>query len=180
MLEVYHVWQAAEYHQHSSAQKDAASELLNMIQLKGNEKILDIGCGDGKITAAIAERVPLGSVVGLDLSPEMISFASKRYSKDQYPNLSFVEQDAQYLEFPDQFDLIFSSFALQWVLDHEAFLKRVSNILKPSGRFIATIPLGISSALEFSIAQVLAKPEWSPYFVNFAKKWQFTSEDRKS
>ena len=78
-------WNPNDYQQHSSQQQKWAKEILPMLHLKGDERILDIGCGDGKITAEVARHVPQGSVVGLDASAEMIDFADKQYSSDLQP-----------------------------------------------------------------------------------------------
>ncbi len=171
-----HVWQAEEYHQHSSAQRDAASQLLHHINLLGNERILDIGCGDGKISAAIASYVQAGSILGIDVSSEMIEFARKKFPKERYTNLTFLLQDASQLHYNGEFNVIFSSFALQWVLDHNAFLKSAYNSLTSLGYFVATIPLGVSLALEQSISEVLSIPKWAPHFLNFVQHWRFTSQ----
>ncbi len=162
-----HVWQAEEYRSNSSTQSIAATDLLQYIKLKGDEKVLDVGCGDGKITATIANYLQSGSVLGIDISPEMIVFAKKTFPKDRYSNLTFLLQNAQQLNYFEQFDVIFSSFALQWLPDEDAFFKGAYNSLKPSGYLALTIPLGISSALEQAITEKATSLEWSEYFQNF-------------
>ena len=82
-------WNAAEYYRRSSLQEAMAQEVLALLDLKGSERILDVGCGDGKITAEIAGRVPRGSVLGVDPSADMIAFASSRFGPPAYPNLRF-------------------------------------------------------------------------------------------
>jgi ubiquinone/menaquinone biosynthesis C-methylase UbiE len=84
-----HVWQAAEYHENSSAQKEAALHLLQFCKFRKNDHVLDIGCGDGKITALIACKVKQGRVLGIDISQEMINFAQEAFSKNQFSNLLF-------------------------------------------------------------------------------------------
>jgi trans-aconitate 2-methyltransferase len=69
-------WNAESYSRQSSLQQAMAEEQLSSLTLEGSERILDVGCGDGKITAAIAARVPRGSVLGVDPSRDMIAFAS--------------------------------------------------------------------------------------------------------
>lgn len=171
-----HIWQAEEYHQHSTVQSEAASELLQHIQFNGSESVLDIGCGDGKITAKIAKHIPNGSALGLDISKEMIEFAQAKFAKDNHPNLTFLLQDAQQLKYDKEFDLVFSSFALQWIPDHHSFLKDVNKSLKPVGYLAATIPLGISVGLGQAIKELTSQARWLPYFLNFSQKWQFPNE----
>src|SRR6185437_10024776 len=108
-------WNAKDYHQHSSVQYDAAMQLLKQIPLKGCETVLDVGCGDGKITAKIAESVPQGAVIGIDTSSDMVNFACQTCPKSKYPNLNFLVQDAQSFDYSHELDIVFTSFALQWL-----------------------------------------------------------------
>ncbi len=73
-------WNASEYDRLSALQDTMAAEVLSSLTLKGNERILDIGCGNGKTTAAIAERIPQGSVLGVDASAEMVAFANEHWT----------------------------------------------------------------------------------------------------
>ena len=82
-----HRWDPKVYEKSSSAQQKWAQELLSKISIRGDERILDIGCGDGKITAEIALLVPRGSVMGLDNSVEMLGFARSRFPPLSQPNL---------------------------------------------------------------------------------------------
>jgi trans-aconitate 2-methyltransferase len=170
------IWHAEGYHSHSAAQSTAASQLLQYFRFKGNEQVLDVGCGDGKISATIASYVPAGSVLGVDISPEMIGFAHNLFPKERFPNLLFLIQDAQHLDYNGKFDVIFSSFALQWILDHDSFLQAAYKSLRPFGCLVATIPLDISKLFEESIAITISLPEWAPYFHNFSKNWHFPTD----
>src|SRR5690606_12903627 len=107
-----------EYHHHSSSQKDAASDLMQYISLTGTETVLDIGCGDGKITAEIAKKLPKGKVLGIDISPSMIQFAETAFPSNEYKNLEFILLGAEDINFDNQFDHVLSFTALQWVKDH--------------------------------------------------------------
>ncbi len=78
-------WDPNQYHISSEAQKKLALELLSKAGLRGNESVLDLGCGDGKITAKIANLVPEGWVIEIDSSPEMIKFAQEHYPAKEYP-----------------------------------------------------------------------------------------------
>src|SRR5579864_3250079 len=93
------VWSAADYASNSTVQQTWARELIAQLKLRGNERILDVGCGDGKITAELARSVPSGSVVGIDASPQMIDFAIRKFS---IPNLGFRVLDARQIK-PDAF-----------------------------------------------------------------------------
>src|SRR5690242_304941 len=105
-------WNPQEYHRHSSEQQRWATELIEKLHLKGDEHLLDVGCGDGKVTAAIAARLPRGRVVGVDKSQEMISFARMHFPA---PNLAFMQMDASALSFNAEFGVIFSNAVLHWI-----------------------------------------------------------------
>src|SRR5689334_4212233 len=113
-------WLASDYNRQSSLQQAMAEEQLRLLTLKGSERILDVGCGDGKISAAIAERVPTGSVLGVDPSRDMVVFASSHFATAARPNLRFEVADARRLPYRNDFDLVVSFNALHWVPEQEA------------------------------------------------------------
>lgn len=166
-------WKADDYYQNSSSQKEAASDLMKLVVLKGDEKILDVGCGDGKITAEIAAKIPNGEIVGIDISPSMIEFAKKNFNLS---NLSFHLQNAEELNYRDAFDLILSFTALQWVQDHPVFLEGAYQALKPSGMLAISMPMGLPIPLEKAVHEVITRPEWSSHFEHFVTGWNFVDE----
>jgi trans-aconitate 2-methyltransferase len=136
-----HKWDPVEYERSSSAQYRWALELISQINIAPDKHILDMGCGDGKITAHLAAAVPLGRVTGIDLSSEMIRFAQAKFSsKDyptlSYPTLSFQVGDATCLPFCEEFDLAVSFACLHWIKDIPAVLKGVCRSLRPGGRIL--------------------------------------------
>lgn len=173
-------WRAEEYHHNSSAQRKGAIELLRSIEFKGDECVLDVGCGDGKITAEIANSLKNGHVVGVDASPDMVEFAQKTYQNPYNPNLMFSLQNASQLSFENEFDIVFSSFALHWVIDQHLFLQGANKSLKPSGHLVLVIPLDFSLTLEASAKTIIEKPEWSQYFRDFIKSWRFIRKEEYS
>ena len=129
-------WNAADYAANSVVQQTWARELIAKLNLCGDEHILDVGCGDGKVTAEIARALPRGSVTGADASPQMIEFAKKTFPAEKFLNLRFRVMDARKIKFGRQFDFIFSNAALHWVDDHQAILRGAAAVLKPGGRLI--------------------------------------------
>ena len=127
-------WNAEDYHQNSSEQQRLAQEAIAKLGFQGNERILDIGCGDGKITVELAALVPNGSVVGIDSSAEMIAFAKSKFPASSFPNLSFQQGDAKNLNFENEFDAIVSFNCLHWIKDHLAVLAGIKKSLKPDGK----------------------------------------------
>jgi trans-aconitate methyltransferase len=136
MSEPGYRWDSQDYARHSAAQAQWAQELIAKLELRGAEAVLDIGSGDGKVTALLAARVPGGSVLGLDSSPEMVEQALRAYPPDRHPNLRFLLGNALELGFERRFDLVFSNATLHWVRDHLRVLRGVARALKPGGRLL--------------------------------------------
>jgi trans-aconitate 2-methyltransferase len=174
---VYH-WNAEEYHTSSSNQKKWALDLLSKLDLKGSESVLDIGCGDGEITAAIAQRVPHGSVVGIDSSRDMIELATKHFPPTRCPNLTYFLRDARHLDFDEEFDAVFSNACLHWVLDHRPVLQGIKKCLKPSGRVLLQMGgKGNAATVLEAIDTVLNMPQWARYFGEFTFPYGFYGPD---
>lgn len=173
------MWNPEDYAKNSDAQLKWAVELRShsLKELTGNESILDVGCGDGKITADFAATYPFSNVVGIDSSPEMIAYASRTYPKAQYPNLSFACMDARSLSFKDEFDLIFSNAVLHWVDDHRAFLKGANLALHAGGRLIISCGgKGNAAGVLQVFADLIVRDAWSIYFNSFFDPYFFYSD----
>jgi len=161
-------WCASDYSRQSSLQQTMAEEQLALLALKGNERILDVGCGDGKITAEIASRVPRGSVLGVDPSADMIKFASSHFDPRERSNLRFEVADARNLPYRHEFDLIASFNALHWVPEQAQALTSIHAALKPDGQaMLRLVPQGERKSLEDVIEAVRSRPRWASYFSGF-------------
>lgn len=170
-------WKADEYHLNSSSQKNAASDLLRYVSIQNDWTILDVGCGDGKITAELSKKAQEGRVVGLDISPAMIGFAKEHYQTDAYPNLEFVIGDALQIDYHNEFDAVLSFTTLQWIGNHELFIREAYQALKPVGVLAVTMPMGLPATLQQAVMEAREKPEWSPYFIDFSTGWNFPEEN---
>jgi len=165
-------WNPSDYETNSSAQERAAAAIISRLDLRGNEQILDIGCGDGKVTMKLASRVPQGRVLGIDSSRDMVDFAGKRYPSSEYSNLSFELGNAQNLNFDQEFDLVTSFACLHWVKDHLAVLEGVRRSLKPGGK-VHILCGGRSTGDDLaSLAkEIMRSPTWSKYFRGFSNPY---------
>jgi trans-aconitate 2-methyltransferase len=168
---------SVKYAQNSNTQQSWARDLLQEIQLRGNEAILDVACGNGKITADFAKTLPNSRVVGIDSSAEMVAYASRTYPSTLYPNLSFDRTDAQSLHFQQEFDLCFSNATLHWVDDHQAFLRRASQVLKSGGRLmISCAGEGNAAGVLQVFAELMQSKTWEEYFYTFHNTYSFYSD----
>ena len=168
------MWNPEDYAKNSDAQLKWARSLLKNINLQKYESILDVGCGDGKITADLAATLPQSWVVGVDSSPEMIAYAGEKYSQSRYPNLTFDCVDARSLNFNREFDLIFSNATLHWVDDHQAFLQGANLALKNKGRLIISCGgEGNAAQILATFAELTASDNWKDYFNDFYNPYFF-------
>jgi trans-aconitate 2-methyltransferase len=160
-------WNASEYDRLSALQATMAEEVLSLLKLQGSERILDIGCGNGKTTAEIAARVPQGSVTGVDASSDMVAFA-KEHWMPAHPNLQFAVADARHLPFDHAFDLIVSFNALHWIPDQALPLQAIHAALQPKGTAqLRMVPKGRRKSIEDMIEETRLSPRWAAYFKSF-------------
>jgi trans-aconitate 2-methyltransferase len=167
-------WNAPEYAKLSSLQAAMASEVLNLLRpkLRGDERILDVGCGNGKVTREIAAMVPKGSVVGVDASETMVKFARAAVPSDPAfaapTNVIFDVMDARKLAFEMAFDLVVSFNALHWIAEaeQELVLRGIYKALKPSGvAQLRLVPRGARQSVEDTIEETARSPRWKSFFV---------------
>jgi trans-aconitate 2-methyltransferase len=159
-------WNASEYARISTLQAAMAEEVLASLDLKGNERVLDVGCGNGKTTAEIAGRVPQGAVVGVDASADMIAFAAAHGAL--HPNLQFAVADARHLPYRHEFDLVVSFNALHWIPDQDHALRSIRAGMKGTGLAqLRLVPKGERKSLEDVLEETRLSSRWSSYFQSF-------------
>lgn len=175
------VWSAADYASNSVVQHSWARELIAKLKLRGDERLLDVGCGDGKITAEIARALPHGLAVGVDASPQMIAFASETFPAAKHSNLEFHVMDARKVQFVRKFDLVFSNAALHWVDDHQAFLRGAASVLKPGGRLVVSCGgKGNAHDVFLALRPEMRAKKWREFFRKMEAPYFFYSpEDYK-
>jgi len=167
-------WNAGDYARNASAQYGWANELIAKLALRGDEQLLDIGCGDGRITAALATKLLRGRVYGIDASAQMLAAARQSYPVDGYPNLDFHSMDARAIALPQRFDIAFSNAALHWVEDHGAVLQGVRSVLRPGGRLLFQMGgHGNASAFFAAVEAVMRAGRWREYFSGFVAPYSF-------
>jgi trans-aconitate methyltransferase len=150
--------------------------VIERLRLDGCERVLDIGCGDGKVTAEIAARLPRGSVLGIDKSVEMIALAAKTWTDRR--NLSFRAIDAQALGLDDRFDVGFSNAALHWVPDLRAVLSRLATLIAPGGRvFLSMGGRGTGALVLASVDRLSRVDRWSGFLRAARPPYRFRGPD---
>jgi len=169
-----HEFDGKKYEKASSHQQEWGRMLLAGLGLRGDEKVLDLGCGDGSLTLHIAELLPEGEVTGIDASQGMIEAARPKAGE----NLRFLLLDIDDIDFVDTFDVVFSNAALHWVKDHEKLLRNVLRALQPGGRVRFNFA-GHGNCMAFFrvIREVMAMERYRPAFSSFEWPWYMPSVD---
>jgi ubiquinone/menaquinone biosynthesis C-methylase UbiE len=172
-------WNASDYNHISTLQEVMARKEIQRLKLAGSERVLDIGCGDGKVTAEIAALVPRGVVLGVDPSHNMIEFASSHFGTPARANLRFEVGDARRLPYRSEFDVVVSFNALHWVPEQEAALRCIQVALKPGGRaLLRFVPREEGWAIEYILEEVRSRSRWADFFTGFRPPFAHFTPDQ--
>jgi trans-aconitate 2-methyltransferase len=123
-------WDAASYDRMSDPQLAMARDVIDRLDLRGDERVLDVGCGSGRVTEELLARVPNGTVVGVDGSQAMVDQARDRLGD----RVELFAADAAELEVSRPFDAILSTATFHWIGDHPRLFARLHAALRPGGR----------------------------------------------
>src|SRR5215204_5159141 len=129
-------WNSAAYHRVSAPQLEWGSDLLEFCDFEAPHLVLDIGCGTGRVTQKLIERLQPARVVAVDLSPAMI-VSAKSFLSAQAGRVNYVQADAAALPFENAADVIFSTATFHWIRDHDRLFRSLYTALKNPGRLIA-------------------------------------------
>jgi trans-aconitate 2-methyltransferase len=130
-------WDAPTYDRVADPQAAWGATVLDRLPLAGGERVLDAGCGSGRVTQMLVERLPRGRVIALDASATMLEEARRRLGRyaDQ---VEFVQADlARPLPIEPPVDAVLSTATFHWVLDHDALFRNLAAVIRPGGRLVA-------------------------------------------
>jgi trans-aconitate 2-methyltransferase len=171
-------WNAADYHRLSAPQFQWGQRVFSELQLRGDECLLDAGCGTGKLTRILLENLPRGRVVGLDLSRNMVQHARQNLRPDFGEHVEVVAADFLHLPFHNCFDGIFSTASFHWVFDHDALFRSLFEALRPEGWLHAQCGGGTNlGRLRQRLRAVSQVPELSRWLGEFAEPWFFSDSE---
>lgn len=165
-------WDAETYDEVSDPQFEWGMEVLHRLELKGDERAIDAGCGSGRVTAELAKRLPRGEIVAVDGSVAMIAKARERLGE----GASYLVADLLDLQVERPADLVFSTATFHWILDHERLFERLRAALRPGGRLVAQCG-GEGNVAEHAaaISAVASRPEFAAYLEEPAALWNFAA-----
>ncbi len=171
-------WDAETYDAISDPQFSWGMEVLERLELRGDEDAIDAGCGSGRVTERLLERLPQGSLLAVDASEAMVAKARERLGE----RASYLGADLAELEVEEPVDLIFSTATFHWILDHERLFARLRAALQPGGRLVAQCG-GLGNVAEHAqaIAAIATRPEYARHFEGMTLMWNFAGpEETKS
>src|SRR3954468_17881204 len=164
-------WDGAAYDRLSTPMEEMGREVMDRCELRGDETVLDAGCGSGRLTERLIDRVPDGRVVGVDVSASMIGAARKRLGADadlRVADLVGLDLGGETV------DVVFSTATFHWIADHDALFGSLRRALRPGGRLVAQCGGAGNIALVHAAARQAGEdPPFRPHFEGWHGPWNF-------
>ena len=162
-------WDGASYDRISAPMEALGREVLARLALGGEELVLDVGCGSGRITEALIERLPRGRVIAVDASESMVQAARRRL-----PDADVRVMDALELELDEPADAILSTATFHWISDHARLFQSLRAALRPGGRLVAQCGgEGNIAQLRGRASAVLAQERYAEHFRGWRPPWNY-------
>jgi trans-aconitate 2-methyltransferase len=167
-------WDGRSYDRISGPMESLGREVLARLELRGDELVLDVGCGSGRITEALIERLPRGRVIALDASQSMVAAARRRL-----PQADVRLMDTLELELEEPVDAILSTATFHWIADHERLFRRLRAALRPGGRLLAQCGgEGNIDELRGRANAVRARELYARHFRDWRAPWNYAAPGR--
>jgi trans-aconitate 2-methyltransferase len=167
-------WDGKSYDRISGPMEALGREVLARLELRGDEVVLDAGCGSGRITQALIERVPRGKVIAVDTSASMVDAARQRLG----PQADIRRQDLLELELDEPVDAVLSTATFHWIADHERLFARLHGALRPGGRLVAQCGgEGNITELRGRANAILARAPYAEHFTDWRPPWNYAAPE---
>jgi trans-aconitate 2-methyltransferase len=165
-------WDASTYERLSQPIAAMGLDVLARLELRGDETVLDAGCGTGKVTAALLERLPRGHVIAVDAAPSMVLEA-----RDRLPDAVDVRQaDLLELELDEPVDAVLSTATFHWIADHDRLFANLLGVLEPGGRLVAQCGgEGNVAAVKGAGLAVASREPFAEHLGEWPGDWNFAS-----
>ncbi len=167
-------WDAATYDRISAPQQRWAIEQLDRLELAGDEVVLDAGCGSGRITLELADRLPRGTVYAVDAAPSMVAHAREAVGE----RATVLCQDLVALSLPEPVDVAFSNATFHWIPDHDALFAALARNMKPGARLQAQCGgRGNVESVRLAAEAVAAREPFAAHFVGWERPWNYATTE---
>jgi trans-aconitate 2-methyltransferase len=168
-------WDAATYHRVSGPQVGMAAAVLDRLGLRGDETVLDAGCGSGRVTLMLLERLPQGHVLAVDQAASMVEHAREALPPDR---ATVIQASLTELVLDAPVDAVFSNAVFHWVADHDRLFERLFAVLRPGGRMVAQCG-GEGNVARFhqAASEAAAEEPFARWFEGWQGPWNFAAPD---
>ena len=171
-------WNAASYHKVSGPQTSWGQKVLNRLHVNGDERAIDAGCGSGRLTGELMERLPNGRLIAIDRSWNMLMTARANLRPALGPRVAFVQVSLPDLPFAGWADLVFSTATFHWVKDHQALFAGIFATLRSGGKLHAQCGGGPNLRRAHELAgQVMHVPPFASHFTDWPGPWEFANAE---
>ena len=169
-------WNAASYHKVSGPQTSWGQKVLDRLSVNGDESAIDAGCGSGRITGELMERLPNGRLIAIDRSWNMLMTARANLRPVLGSRVSFAQVSLPDLPFVAWADLVFSTATFHWIQDHDALFAGIFTALRSGGRLHAQCGGGPNLRHARELAKsVMTSPAFARYFAGWDGPWEYAN-----
>lgn len=171
-------WNAASYHRVSTPQTEWGRRVLSRLSLHGDESVIDAGCGTGRLTRELMQRLPAGRLVAIDRSWNMLLTARANLRPEFGDRIAYVRVALPLMPFSGWADLVFSTATFHWVRDHATLFAETLRALKPGGRLFAQCGGGPNLAGAHRLAEeVMRREPFAAHFRDWSGVWEFSTAE---
>src|SRR5919199_6350128 len=171
-------WDAQAYDRLGNPMQSWGEGILAQLHVRGDETALDLGCGSGRLTELLAERLQRGRVIAVDRSANMLAQARERMEPVFGDRVEYLQCSLDELDLDQAADLAFSNAAFHWIQDHPRLFAAIFRALKPGGLLVAQCGGGPNIArVRARAARLMAEPKFKPYFGEWSGPWEFASPE---
>ena len=167
-------WDASTYERVSDPQVEMAVRVLDRLPLRGDETVLDAGCGTGRVTRLLLDRVPRGRVIAVDAAPSMVEAAREALGE----RATVIQSDLTELTLEEPADAAFSNAVFHWVLDHQRLFERLHAALRPGAPLVAQCGgKGNIDRFRALADEVAAEPPFAEHFDGWVGPWNYATPE---
>jgi trans-aconitate methyltransferase len=171
-------WNATAYHRVSGPQTSWGQKVLARLELRGDERAIDAGCGSGRLTGALMDRLPGGTVIAIDRSRPMLLAARANLRPAFGDRVRFVRVALPAMPFSSWADLVFSTATFHWIVDHDRLFRNIFKALRRGGRLHAQCGGGANLERAHALAEhVMRDPSLAAFFADWSDPWEFASAE---